>query len=63
MKKYDLFRFGDSIIRVLDIQDDRLLVIDCINRKMPVWVELESFNSVLLESESLKIFGVKKKSF
>ena len=37
MKKYDLFRSGDSIIRVLDIQDDRILVIDCIKHSMPVW--------------------------
>lgn len=45
MKKYDLVRSGDSIIRVLDMQDDRVLVIDCINRKMPVWVELESLEA------------------
>ena len=45
MKKYDLVRSGDSIIRILDMQDDRVLVIDCINRKMPVWVELESLEA------------------
>lgn len=45
MKKYDLFCSGDSIIRTLEIQDDRVLVIDCINRKMPVWVEMKSLES------------------
>jgi len=39
MKKYDLLRSGDTIIRVLEIQQDRTLVIDCIKRTMPVWVE------------------------
>ena len=39
MKKYDLLRCGDSIIRILEIQPDRVLVIDCIKKSMPVWVE------------------------
>lgn len=39
MKKYDLLRSGDSIVRVLEIQPDRVLMIDCIKRNMPVWVE------------------------
>ncbi len=54
MKKYDLLRSGDSIIRVLEIQKDQILIIDCIKQSMPVWVELESLDSVLLESESVK---------
>ena len=41
MKKYDLLRSGERIIRVLDVQGDRVLVIDCIKRTMPVWVEVE----------------------
>ena len=45
MKKCDLFRSDDNIIRVLDVQQEKVFVIDCINRKMPVWVE-----SALLES-------------
>ena len=28
MKKYDLLRSGDNIIRILDFQDDRILMID-----------------------------------
>ena len=39
MKKYDLFRSCDSIIRILEIQPDRVLVIDCIKKNMPVWME------------------------
>jgi transposase InsO family protein len=45
MKKYDLLRSGDAIIRVLEVQGDRVLVIDCIKRTMPTWV-----NMVALES-------------
>ncbi len=41
MKKYDLLRSGDTIMRILDIQDDRILMIDCVKHTMPVWVESE----------------------
>ncbi len=47
MKKYDLLRSGERIIRVLEVQVDRVLVIDCIKRTMPVWVntaELQSYS-------------------
>ena len=46
MKKHDLLKDGNSIIRVLEIQFDKILIIDCIKRTMPVWVEssvLDSF--------------------
>lgn len=39
MKKFDLLRKDDRIIRVLEMKPDRVLVIDCIKRTMPVWVE------------------------
>ena len=55
MKTYDLLRSGDSIIRVLEIQGDRVLVIDCIKRTMPVWVntvELESYSECTCEELS-----------
>ena len=45
MKKYDLLRSGDNIIRVLEVQGDRVLVIDCIKRTMPVWVERDTLES------------------
>lgn len=40
MKKHDLLRSGNTIIRVLEIQADRVLVIDCIKRTMPTWVNM-----------------------
>ena len=45
MKKHELLRSGDNIIRVLDVRDDRILVIDCIKHSMPVWVESELLES------------------
>ena len=47
MKKHDLLKDGNNIIRVLEIQPDKILMIDCIKRTMPIWVEysaLESFS-------------------
>ena len=45
MKKYDLLRSGENIIRVLEVQGDRVLIIDCIKRTMPVWVERNTLES------------------
>lgn len=56
MKKYDLLRSGDNIVRVLDFQDDRILMIDCVKHTMPVWREFESVDSVLSESELLRVY-------
>lgn len=48
MKKYDLLKNGNHIIRVLAIKPDRIFIIDCIKKTMPVWVKpsaLDSFSS------------------
>ena len=45
MKKYDLLQSGDNIIRVLEICGDSVLVIDCIKRTMPGWVEIVALES------------------
>lgn len=45
MKKHDLLKNCNKIIRVLEIQIDRILMIDCIKRTMPVWVEPSSLDS------------------
>lgn len=38
MKKHDLLKNGNSIIRVLEIKLDRIFIIDCIKKTMPIWV-------------------------
>ncbi|WP_196599611.1 Mu transposase C-terminal domain-containing protein [Pectinatus frisingensis] len=46
MKKHDLLKDGNNIIRVLEIQPDKIFMIDCVKKTMPVWVEssvLDSF--------------------
>ena len=60
MKKYDLLRLGDTIIRVLEAQGDRVLVIDCIKRTMPVWVEVVALDSYseCTSSELSEVTGV-----
>ena len=45
MRKYDLFYFGESIVRVLEIQPERVLIIDCIKKAMPTWLDVASLHS------------------
>lgn len=40
MQKNELYSKDNSIIRVLEEKEDKILVIDCIRRKMPQWKEL-----------------------
>jgi putative transposase len=47
MKKHNLLKDGNQIIRILEIQPNKILMIDCIKRTMPIWVEssvLDSFS-------------------
>lgn len=39
MKKNDLYCKDDSVLRIIHIQGNRLMVIDCIKYTMPVWME------------------------
>ena len=53
MKKHDLLKADAAIVRVLDIQPDKILIIDCIKRTMPVWVEpsvLDSYSVCSIEA-------------
>ncbi len=45
MKKNDLLKDGNNIIRVLEVKPDKILIIDCIKRTMPVWVESSALDS------------------
>lgn len=42
MQKNELYFKDDSVIRILEVREDRVLVIDCIRRTMPQWKELVS---------------------
>lgn len=43
MQKNDLYFKDDSIIRVLVEKEDRVLVIDCVQRTMPFWENVSSY--------------------
>ncbi len=52
MKKYDLLRQGDTILRVLELRQEKAMVLDCIKRRMPVWVDatsLDGYSSCTME--------------
>lgn len=42
MKKNNLLKFGESVIRILEIEEDRIFVIDCIKQTMPYWISASS---------------------
>ena len=39
MQKYELLSSENKILRVLEVEQDRVLVIDCIKQTVPVWVD------------------------
>lgn len=53
MKKHDLLKDGNNIIRVLEIQPDKILMIDCIKRTMPVWVESSVLDSFVVGTDEV----------
>lgn len=62
MKKNSLMKKDGSIIRILDISSDKLLIIDCLKKSMPKWVELslienytEISDSELLQSSDILV--------
>ena len=65
MKKNDVVRLENSLIRVLDIVDDKYLVIDCRSRNMCFWMNQKEFDSgvVIGEDELLEELIVKLKKF
>ena len=51
MQKNQLLQYGDQIIRVLDTEDDRVFIIDCIKKTMPVWTDAGLLNEYVPCSE------------
>lgn len=45
MKKHDLLKDDHNIIRILEIRLEKILIIDCIKKTMPVWVEASTLDS------------------
>lgn len=62
MKKNELMRCGGEIIRILDVDGDKVLVMDCIRRTMPKWrmaSDLEEYEEIseegLLEETGMQM--------
>ena len=45
--KNQLLHNDTQLIRVLDIEADRVFVIDCIKKTMPVWKDLDIQNQII----------------
>ena len=45
MKKNELLKCGNSIIRILEIKADSALIVDCIHKAMPQWIQQSELTS------------------
>lgn len=50
--KNGLYKYEDTILRVMDVKDDMALVMDCQKRHMPIWQNIDRFASLQGASES-----------
>ena len=51
MQKNNLFKQGNQIIRVLEVQEEQAFVIDCTKRTMPKWIDAVSISQYTEETE------------
>ena len=59
MQKNDLMRYGDQIIRILVVREDTALMIDCLRKSMPKWMEFSELENYApcTEEEMLAVAG------
>ena len=53
MRKNDLIRTADSVLRILAIDKDRVLTIDCLKRNMPKWYQIDSVSGNTIAEQEL----------
>ena len=60
MKKNNLLRKSDSFIRILDINESKALIIDCVKLTVPRWINISDLTeySTAAEDELSKITGI-----
>lgn len=60
MKKNSLWKSGEQIVRVLELKNEKVFVIDCVKRTMPYWVIADSLSGYeeYTESEMIQETGV-----
>ena len=44
MQKNELLKKGDAVVRILGIEEDRCLIIDCVKPTMPRWVTIDELD-------------------
>lgn len=59
MKKNSLWKSGEQIVRVLELKNEKVFVIDCVKRTMPYWVIVDSLSGYeeCIESEMIQRTG------
>lgn len=53
MRKNELIRTADSVFRILAIDKDRVLTIDCLKRNMPKWYSIEILGDETITEQEL----------
>ena len=51
--KNSLRKKGESILRVLDVLESEVLIIDCIKLTMPRWIEADALKGYILCEETV----------
>ena len=51
MKRNDLYRKDDSVLRVIHVQENQVMVIDCVKCTMPFWMNLADMCSYVEYAE------------
>lgn len=54
MKKNSLLKWDNTIFRVLDIREEKALIIDCTQKSMPKWVDKSTLSDVICTEEELQ---------
>lgn len=55
MKKHDLLKDVNNVIKVLEIQTDMIFIIDCVKRTMPVWVKYSALDAFSVSTDEVLI--------
>lgn len=56
MKRNDIVKCKDKIYRILSVEDNQALIIDCLKATMPLWVPLSELTDNITISEE-ELFG------
>ena len=56
MEKNEIIKVNESIFRILSLNDNKVLAIDCIKATMPIWIDFNSLiNGKIITEEELLI--------